>query len=56
VTATGIDRVDAWHDGRPLMSTDVGAVTTLTVPVTEGEVTLKGFQGGELLVVGHCDV
>jgi hypothetical protein len=56
VTATGIDRVDAWHDGRPLMSADVGATTTLTIPVTAGQVTLEGFQAGELLVVGHVDV
>ncbi len=56
LTATGIDRVDAWHDGRPLMSADVGATTALTVPVTEGQVTLEGFQAGELLVVGHVDV
>ncbi len=56
LTATGIDRVDAWHDGRPLMSADVGATTALTVPVTEGQVTLEGFQAGELLVVGHIEV
>ena len=38
------------------MSADVGATTALTVPVTEGQVTLEGFQAGELLVVGHVDV
>jgi hypothetical protein len=53
LTSTGIDRVDAWHGGRPLMSIDVGPSATLTLPVTSGQVTLEGYQGGELLVVGH---
>ena len=52
----GIDRVDAWHDGRPLMSADVGATATMTLPVTAGQVTLQGFQAGDLLVVGHVDL
>jgi len=56
VTTTGIDRVDAWHDGRPLMSADVGATATMTLPVTSGQVTLQGFQAGDLLVVGHVDL
>jgi hypothetical protein len=53
VTATGIDRVDVWHKNRPLMSTDMGATGTLTLPVRSGEVTLQGFKRGELRVVGH---
>ena len=53
VTATGIDRVDVWHKSRPLMSTDMGATATLTLPVRSGEVTLQGFKRGELRVVGH---
>ncbi len=56
LTTAGIDRVDAWHDGRPLMTADVGPSATLTLPVTSGQVTLEGFQGGDLLVVGHVDV
>ena len=56
VTATGIDRVDAWHEGRPLMSADVGATATMTLPVTSGQVTLQGFSAGDLLVVGHVDL
>ena len=56
LTSTGIDRVDAWHEGRPLMTADVGAATTLTLPVTSGEVTLEGYQGGDLLVVGHVEL
>jgi hypothetical protein len=56
VTATGIDRVDAWHEGRPLMSADVGATATMTLPVTSGRVTLQGFQAGDLLVVGHVEL
>src|SRR5262245_25501784 len=56
VTATGIDRVDVWHEGRPLMSADVGATATMTLPVTSGQVTLQGFLAGDLLVVGHVDL
>jgi hypothetical protein len=56
VTATGIDRVDAWHEGRPLMSADVDATATMTLPVTSGQVTLQGFQAGDLLVVGHVEL
>jgi hypothetical protein len=56
LTTSGIDRVDAWHDGRPLMTADIGASATLTVPVTSGQVTLEGYQGGDLLVVGHVEV
>ncbi|HEX6786653.1 MAG TPA: S41 family peptidase [Acidimicrobiales bacterium] len=56
VTATGLDRVDAWHEGRPLMSADVGSTATMTLPVTSGQVTLQGFQAGDLLVVGHVDL
>jgi hypothetical protein len=53
VTATGIDRVDVWHKSRPLMSVDMGAKGTLSLPVKSGEVTLQGFKGGQLRVVGH---
>jgi hypothetical protein len=56
VTATGIDRVDAWHEGRPLMSADVGATATMTLPVTSGQVMLKGFLAGDLLVVGNVEL
>ena len=56
VTATGVDRVDAWHQGRPLMSADVGATATMTLPVTSGTVTLQGFSEGALLVVGRVDL
>ena len=56
LTTAGIDRVDAWHEGRPLMTADVGSSATLTLPVTSGQVTLEGYQGGDLLVVGHVSV
>jgi Peptidase family S41 len=56
VTATGIDRVDVWHRSRPLMSVDMGAKGTLSLPVKSGEVTLQGFQKGELRVVGHVSL
>jgi hypothetical protein len=56
LTTAGIDRVDAWHEGRPLMTADVGPSATLTLPVTSGQITLEGYQGGDLLVVGHVSV
>jgi C-terminal processing protease CtpA/Prc len=53
VEATGIDRVDVWHKGRPLMTTDMGASGTIELGVRTGEVTLQGFKKGDLRVVGH---
>ena len=45
LTTTGIDRVDAWHDGRPLMSTDVGVAATLTVPGHRRSGDARGLPG-----------
>ena len=53
VASSGVDRLDVWHEGRPMMSADVTDTTTVTLPVTSGEVRLEGFSAGQLLVVGH---
>jgi hypothetical protein len=49
ITTTGVDRVDAYLNGRPVASLDVADGVPATVHVGAGLLRLVGFIGGELV-------